>query len=371
MPSDFSVDDDGSVRLISPYINNLHPGKHEPLYRVIETTLAGFIPMFERVLGDLKSHKEPCAGSRIKTTPGFGNWAAHEDMYWGERLDCIWGKGEEPSPKGKPPPGVDRDTFYADFLAKAPKILPESFETYSGALEKAFSPYSLRGRQIQCIVKLANVKLSPENPEYTGGSWHIEGMQNESIVASGIYYYDEHNITESSLEFRVTTAPPTYHRQDDELCMEILYGMIRDNPCIQDLGKMVTKEGRGLAWPNIYQHRVSGFRLLDPSKPGHRKILVFFLVDPSIDPIPSATNIPPQQAEWALEALDAANNDPSSYLSSLPPELCDLIKEKYPNTLMTRIEAEAYRLQLMGERTVFTKKHRKTVVEQTFNMCEH
>ncbi len=39
------------------------------------------------------------------------------------------------------------------------------------------------------IVKLANIVLTPEKPRYEGGSWHVEGMMNERIVSSGIYYY--------------------------------------------------------------------------------------------------------------------------------------------------------------------------------------
>lgn len=31
-------------------------------------------------------------------------------------------------------------------------------------------------RGIRVIVKLANIELSPENPEYPGGSWHVEGQ---------------------------------------------------------------------------------------------------------------------------------------------------------------------------------------------------
>ncbi|KAK9597073.1 hypothetical protein V6Z92_003532 [Aspergillus fumigatus] len=31
-------------------------------------------------------------------------------------------------------------------------------------------------RGLQVIVKLANIELTPEKPEYAGGSWHIEGQ---------------------------------------------------------------------------------------------------------------------------------------------------------------------------------------------------
>ena len=34
--------------------------------------------------------------------------------------------------------------------------------------------YGQRGLQI--IVKLANIELTPDNPEYEGGSWHVEGQ---------------------------------------------------------------------------------------------------------------------------------------------------------------------------------------------------
>jgi hypothetical protein len=34
--------------------------------------------------------------------------------------------------------------------------------------------YAKRGLQI--IVKLANIHLTPEKPEYAGGTWHVEGQ---------------------------------------------------------------------------------------------------------------------------------------------------------------------------------------------------
>ena len=34
--------------------------------------------------------------------------------------------------------------------------------------------FSANGLQI--IVKLANIELTPEKPEYEGGTWHVEGQ---------------------------------------------------------------------------------------------------------------------------------------------------------------------------------------------------
>ncbi|KAJ7688959.1 hypothetical protein B0H17DRAFT_1169438 [Mycena rosella] len=332
MPSDFAVLADGS---------------HQPLYRIIEDFVGAFIPMFERVLGEIDKEK---------------NVALKESGRIHD-VSCIWPDGR---PDSDPEDDMDEEEWAKH--RDSQKALPEA-NTYGGELESVLSPISLRGRTVQCIIKLANIHLTPEHPKYAGGSWHVEGMANEHIVASGIYYYDEENITESRLSFRVPTGQPTYHEQDDSECMEILYGIDKDDDCVQDIGSMVTKAGRALSWPNLFQHCVSSFELADASKPGHRKILAIFLVDPTVDPIASTTDVPPQQAEWAAEALQQAWRDPGSLVSCLPQELVDLIKERLP--AMTRKEAEAYRLELMKERTAFVGTHSETAYGVKFNMCEH
>ncbi|KAJ7210549.1 hypothetical protein GGX14DRAFT_626067 [Mycena pura] len=358
MPSDFTVADDGSVSLASPYINNLHLRVHQPLYRVIEEILAGFIPMFERVLGDV--NREDNGRLSWDNTGRLGG------------IQCIWGPGKEPPyPEGEPGSDEDEDEFLQKFRDAAEKVVPAA-TVYTGQLEERCKPVSLRGRTIQCIVKLANIHLTPEKPEYAGGSWHVEGMVNERIIASGIYYYDEDNITESKLSFRVATAGPEYHMQDDIDCMKLLYGMARESECVQEIGEVVTKAGRALAWPNLFQHCVSPFKLADATKAGHRKILALFLVDPTADPVVSATDVPPQQAEWAAEALEeAAVAERASALGGLSRELRDLVRKQFPASFMTLQEAEAYRLTLMEERTAFVADHTEKVFSFPFNMCEH
>ncbi|KAJ7122990.1 hypothetical protein C8R44DRAFT_918867 [Mycena epipterygia] len=289
---------------------------------------------------------------------------SHPGRLAGIAVPCLWSQGQVEYELD-----IDNEE-YEKRCREAPKVLPEAHEEYTGELEKTIVPYSLRGKTIQCILKLANIHLTVDNPEYKGGSWHVEGMVNEHIVASGIYYYEEDNISDSRLAFRVTTGPPVYHQQDDEMCMDILYGMKRDSHCCQDLGSITTSAGRALAWPNIYQHCVAPFRLFDATKPGHRKILAIFLVDPSIEPIPSATNVVPQQEDWAFQALEEARDDPQSAFSVLPPELVNLIHDGFPDTFITREEAEECRLRLMKERTTFVKVHDEEL-SYSFNMCEH
>ncbi|KAJ6548588.1 hypothetical protein B0H19DRAFT_1237361 [Mycena capillaripes] len=327
-------------------INNMQPEIHQALYRVIEEILSGFIPMFDRVLGD-SNNENPlaCDGQRL------------------EAEQCIWGD-EGPEGEGEEPP--DEDEFY-DFIRdewkQSKKILPEAV-VYEGQLEQTLSKNSLRGMTIQCIIKLANIHLIPDRPEYEGGSWHVEGMANEHIVASGIYAGIWVELRYLLTCSHSTTTKRTSQKPGSRSALphgnlNSMSTATHDNEryrkgwCVQQLGEMVTKEGRALSWPNQYQHRVSPFKLSDLAKPGHRKIPAIFLVDPTIKHIPSTTVVPPQQAEWASEALQ---------------EVVDLVKAQLPTTFMTLKEAEQYRLALMEERTVFVEKYDDTACGVQMNI---
>lgn len=67
------------------------------------------------------------------------------------------------------------------------------------------------------------------------------------------------------------------------------------------------------------QNRIAPFGLSDPTKPGHRKMLALFLIDPC-RLIISTANVPCQQRDiWADQVRK------SEPLSSLPSELADQI----------------------------------------------
>jgi hypothetical protein len=196
----------------------------------------------------------------------------------------------------------------------------------------------LRGRRLQVIVKLATIHLTPDKPEYAGGGWHVEGMMNERIVSTGIYYWDSENITDSRLSFRAAVNHPSYEQNDRDGVREV-YGLGDEDALNQVLGAAETRAGRALAFPNILQHCVDPFRLADPSRPGHRKILAFFLVEPSVT-IVSTCDVPPQQP-WSATAT------------------------------MTLEQAKEYREQLMQERKFFVDEHNQDVYEREFSLCEH
>jgi hypothetical protein len=59
---------------------------------------------------------------------------------------------------------------------------------------------------LQVIVKMASIELTPQKPCFPEGSWHVEGLMNEHICATALYYLDSENITPSSLSFRMQTS---------------------------------------------------------------------------------------------------------------------------------------------------------------------
>lgn len=92
------------------------------------------------------------------------------------------------------------------------------------------------------------------------------------------------------------------------------------------------------------QHQVQSFRLIDASKPDHRKILAMFLVDPHIR-ILSTANVPPQQRDWWAQEIRKVNR-----FSQLPEELFQDIVGFVDDFPFSGKEALEIREKLMEER---------------------
>lgn len=367
---------------ITSYMNNVHPVEHRALYGIIEKIIARAIPLRNKSLTSAFPYGERIQyGDDIRyvdgteeTEPTRGEDEEEED-YW-QRYD-VWA---EARPIELPEPNVD--SF------KPPnQVRPDECVN----LREEFKDSGL-----QVIVKLASIELSPENPEYDGGSWHIEGqlvrppliyclghrpnsLQNERICATAIYYYDSENITQSTLCFR--------HRAGQELAQEFNYEQSRHeflqqvygfpgsgtyfegsiDGMTQDLGGVVCREDRLLTFPNILQHRVSPFSLADRSKPGHRKIVALFLIDPHVRIISSA-NVPPQQADWSKRRKNLIDE---LLGRRLPVELQEMVRKDLPKSVMTLDEAKEYRLELMEERSIKTRKQNEGFISGEFSLCEH
>ncbi|KAJ3086167.1 hypothetical protein HK102_013454 [Quaeritorhiza haematococci] len=338
LPSEFHVDANGNVQ-INSYINNLHPIWHRELYHLIAPIFARFVPLFNRVLTDLNCPRP----NRVVPDP-YG-WYDEEEPEFGE--------------------GSDADDEYEEWWQNRPVRVPQPSTFEPPPEPKPEDVVDLKGQDLQVIVKLANIELTPENPRYPGGVWHVEGMENEHIVASGIYYYSCENITTSKLDFRVNVHEPDYEQNDNNGVREV-YGLEDGAPLNQVLGGVETQEDRCICFPNIYQHKVAPFELEDPTKPGHRKILVFFLVDPA-QRITSTKTVPPQQMQWFR---DMVMKDVGGPFANLPTEIIERILEcsSWPMTLE---KAKEHREKLMKERKFFVKENTAEVFEREFSLCEH
>ncbi|KAG8899799.1 hypothetical protein FRC00_000899 [Tulasnella sp. 408] len=348
LSTDFKIAKDGSSAKAVSYINNLHPSNTE-LYSVIEALVARFSFLFDRVLTDLICYGE---SSNRRIIDGY---SYQDDDDQPEQLP-----GETQQ---------DYDTRVERWRWERPMTVPTVPETgFTKDISLRSKNYTIQGQEVQVIVKLANIHLTPERPHYPGGSWHVEGMANERILASGIYYYDSENISESELQFRrVVSAADLSYEEDDGVGILRVWGLERFGPANQIVGATPTPAGRCLAFPNIYQHKVAPFSLEDETKPGHRKILALFLLDPE-HPRFSTTDIPPQQAEWYELAMQQAPE--GSPFRKLPAEIMREITRQVPN-LMTLEEAKKYRLDLMDERTAFVGTQDARYFASEFNFCEH
>ncbi|KIL66917.1 hypothetical protein M378DRAFT_123663 [Amanita muscaria Koide BX008] len=352
------VDISGDIPKITTYINNLHPQKHKELYAIIEKIIGCTIPLWNATL---TPQKVPGIRTRISfdniTMPNQPEQGPDEasDNYWQRYEDWLdTAEAEQP-----------------EVGSFKPMKYPTSVLQHDGTLKYEYrvnleADYGDRGLQI--IVKLANIQLTPEKPEYEGGTWHIEGELNEHICATAIYYYDSENIKGSSLEFRQTVSPEDAdeipYEQNYHKWLTDIFGCENEEAAIQYIGSVDTREGRLITFPNILQHRVQPFKLADSTRSGHRKILALFLIDPNIKVI-STANIPSQRLDWWRESLEANQ----TALGRLPLELKDHVFEQVEDFPVSMERAKELRLELMEARKNFNLEFEGTML--TFSLCEH
>lgn len=388
----FKSDNDGSVEFTS-YINNLHPVKYANIYRTIEKLIETSLPMWDQCLTIVTGYNEKQGAGRLQSRfckPDNADDDNEDNWYPLEKTkedDWEWRYRRKPV---QPVPDSPTDRDYSP-----------------GKGEKLIDMFKESGLQI--IVKLASIELNPDKPEFPAGGWHVEGQMNEHICGTALYYLDSENVTSSNLSFRMLTDG-TYMNdnfeevgQDNYKWMEKIYGTLLgggNSPGLQNYGSVETPQGRLLAFPNVFQHRVSPFRLQDRTKPGHRRFIALWLVDPHYRII-STANLPPQQQEWWLESVFGRTDESrAAALSKLPAELAQLLQEhtgiggglqqsgnmELPLELMNMVrnhfdrdasllmsldEAREHREKLMEGRTAFRADADESWHNNTYNFCEH
>jgi hypothetical protein len=386
LPCDVSFPD-GENAKIESYINNLHPVDHGDLYDVIEKLITKAVPLWNIVMQ--WHHEGISEGARVPCDTVDNTWP--EDLPDQPPLDefldldlhrdrDLSREEEEEEEEEVSHSQIEWERYKAWKHKHQVLVRPEpraytslsyTNEEAAEVLKDRFSFLEVGQKKIQVIVKLANIHLTPENPEYRGGSWHVEGQRNEHIAASTLYYYDSENVTDSYLSFRTRVDAERLlcdlqYEQGDTAGIEAVFGIENESPNFQDMGSILTREDRMIAFANGFQHRVGSFRLADATKPGHRKIVALFLVDPE-SPIISTTNVPPQQRDWWLREISAQQ----SKVGNLPVELVDMIGEHVEDFPIGLEEAKELRMELMAERGMMDKNVEKEMYDYSFSFCEH
>ncbi|CAH0050977.1 unnamed protein product [Clonostachys solani] len=431
LPANVKFQPDGSVKFTS-YINNLHPLKHREIYGTIEKLIEKSIPAWDNCVAALRgwSH-ESGRPSRFPFPDepddnNEENWVPTLDEVETPRPSRAPSEAEVSGEEGDAEEEFDEEEDFEDWDS-------ESGDPYSGTRKEVkwkmirepvqsrplgfkswkYGPSqgeSLREKfeGLQIIVKMASIELTPEKPEFPVGGWHVEGQMNEHIVGTALYYLDSENITPSHLQFRMHTSYDIDSHfqvgQDNYKWMERVYGtrlgVGQNAPCLQNYGSVETKEGRLLAFPNVFHHRVSPFELKDKSKPGYRRFIALWLVDP-LTRVISTANVPPQQQDWWIDRafknlrtaevnkvarpiaqmiLDKAPSADNSGLKvaaeggshGLPLELMSMLADEFDDALpMSLEEAREHRLKLMDIRTAFQGDAENRWEGQTYSFCEH
>lgn len=388
-----------NVRIAS-YINNLHPAHHQDLYGAIEKMIGISIPLWNEVLIKDKQGRSP---PRIQTfggemdPPDLPEWVStlvrkpsqpgyqdsvqrvREYLEQSENLELEITDDDDENDEFEsgeweetgnlrgalewklrciqkvvhPEPSVAYT--YEDWKAGKTNasVMPSTGWSSSGHGKHTYYTIALedefRSCGLQIIVKLAGIELNPDKPDYEGGNWHLEGMLNEHIVATSIYYYDVSNTTESRIRFRQEAQLDDMgmnYAQDEHRPLCEIFGTdsLRDEPAVQELGSVTTPHGRLLCFPNTLQHKVEPFSLADKTRPGHRRFLVLWLVDPNYR-IASTANVPPQQHQW----WKPHGLNPVLEQSGLPPELQDMVREETAEWPIGLKQAKELRLELMQD----------------------
>ncbi|KAM5356789.1 hypothetical protein ACJ41O_003435 [Fusarium nematophilum] len=436
LPSNVELRKDGSVKFTS-YINNLHPLKHRNIYETIEKLIERALPAWDLCLKRYVCYQFQGAGRTKSRFPRPDEPDDDNEDNWTPRLRDIptppprpkpeeaeverSGSNSEPSDDESDSDDPDHDTSEEDEdgmryygtrreiawqkVRKPAQPQAPEFEAWEYGVKPGDSLLE-RFKDLQIIVKMASIELTPEKPEFPPGGWHIEGQMNEHIVATALYYLDSENVTPSHLQFRMQTDSDQDDwevGQNNFSWMEQVYGTNlapggSNNSCLQNYGSVETKQGRLLTFPNVFHHRVSPFELQDKTKPGHRRFIALWLVDP-LTRVINTGNVPPQQQSWWMEhafgnlggenagnvsrtiaelLLDKAPSHPGLGAAAktgepLPAELMAMVREDFGNDAlpMSLDEAKEHRVKLMEARTGFQNGAQRHWERVSYNFCEH
>ncbi|RLN54326.1 hypothetical protein BBJ28_00023280 [Nothophytophthora sp. Chile5] len=285
LPTDFHVGADGHVTMLasSPLHGSVHPHHFPRLYESVPTLLGRLLPLFELALASISAESPP-----LPFRIGVGAAAS--------RLECKSGTA------------AAGNSTQLDGVPSLP------------------TPFSLRGRQIQVVMKLSTVRLDAHHPTFSGRhdeerwnrGWQLDGDNHERIVAVGYHVLRSRNVSPPQLAFRAfahwpnTPEAPANTTQEDAFLAfgektSGYFGGSYGRLFLQPWGSLALHERRSLVVPSFLPHRLEPFALLDAADPdgGELTLLTFFLVDPTRRPVASARTVRPAQRQQTRRFVQA------------------------------------------------------------------
>ena len=135
----------------------------------------------------------------------------------------------------------------------------------------------------------------------------------------------------------------------------------------QYIGTTTVRLNHTIAFPNIYQHRLTEAQLQDGSKEGDMTLVTFYLVDPEMSrdgEVLCTATVPPQSTEWIRRAVE------ESLDVRIPMELIDKIMG-FIDGLMSDEEAVHFAARMKRERELFWTVHDQQWFSLPFNIWEN
>ncbi|KAI8586458.1 hypothetical protein BDZ88DRAFT_482763, partial [Geranomyces variabilis] len=260
------------------YINNLDPATHGDTYDALAMVLAQLVPLFEHVLTDLQSPREPLI-----------DWIP-ENHYR--------------APADASPDLIESALLHPGYCWEDLAVVFPTLPQYvpRAAPVASWPAVGLRGRQLQMIVQASTVRLTPALPHHPRGTWHVAGLAHESVVAVDVYCLAAENVSAPAVSLRAATHAPQHYQFEDAAVMAA-FGVVDGDRTNQVLGEVVLTPGRCVAWPNIFQHCFASVKLADSARDGHSTLVVFTLIDPT-SRVTSTLQVPPQQGARAAADAD-------------------------------------------------------------------
>ena len=258
------------------------------------------------------------------------------------------------------------------------ELTPETpaYAPDAAARAEAYDEWS--AKRFAEVISTNEFILFGEAPDEDG--WELAGQLNEHIVAIAVFPFDADNVTEPRIAFRqrISSACDLYRLHEwrnepnsasgfyqashdgparfmgkfhDATALAEIFGVswevIEPEPTgyyeHQQIGSVATPQGRLVTFPNVLEHRIEPFKLVDGTTPGRYRWLTLYLVDPHYR-VCSTRNVPPQQHDWWVAAV---GRDLAA--AGLPWEIIDHIMRYTNSWPMGMDEAEWHRDRMFKE----------------------